>query len=134
LTSLENNEFTFPSTTLQKLQVIIHNHDNEPLQIKDVSTKGLTYELVARFNHNKSYFLCYGNKKSRKPRYDIYRFTDKIPTDLKTLQIGDVQNAKTTIAIKSSPLFENKIYLWGIMGIIIALLGWFTLTMMDKKN
>jgi len=32
-----------------------------------------------------------------------------------------------------TPLFENKIWLWIVMGIIIILLGGFTLSMMKKK-
>jgi len=134
LTSLENNDFTFPSTILQKLQVIIHNHDNQPLDIKNVATKGLAYELVARFNNTDTYFLSYGNKKSRKPRYDINRFVNKIPSSLKPLQIGDEQNMNKTTAIISKPIFENKIWLWVTMFVIITLLGWFTLSMINKKG
>ena len=134
LTSFENNVFTFPSTTLQKLQVIIHNHDNQPLQIKTVATKGLTHELVARFNPSYNYFLTYGNSKSRKPRYDIDHFTSKIPENLTAVNIGREQSIGKILAKKTTTLFENKLYLWVIMGIIIALLGWFTLTMIDNKK
>ena len=30
---------------------------------------------------------------------------------------------------KVSPIFENKLWLWAVMGVIILLLGWFTFKM-----
>lgn len=134
LTSLEKNNFQFSSTTLQKLKIIIHNHDNEPLQIKGVNSKGYVYELVARFNSPANYFLAYGNKKVRKPKYDISRFSNKIPNDLVAVNIGQAQYIGKEPIAEVSPLFENKIWLWIIMGIVIVLLGGFTLSMISKKE
>ena len=34
----------------------------------------------------------------------------------------------------TEPLFMSKAWLWGIMTLIIGLLGWFTIKMMKKKE
>jgi len=79
--------------------------------------------------------LTYGNKKARRPNYDIARFTDKIPENLKALTLGpEVIIAKKKVD-EIQPIFENKIWLWAIMALVIGLLGWFTLRMMkEEKN
>ena len=81
-----------------------------------------------------NYFLVYGNKNAQKPTFDIINFADKIPENLKELSIGDEIAIDKKAEIKTKPLFENKYWLWGIMFVIIALLGWFSLKMMKKED
>jgi len=133
LNSIEKNELKFSSRTLQKLQIIIHNQDNTPLEIGKISIKGYANELTARFTEPANYYLTYGNRKARKPQYDIARFANKIPESLTELQLGAAQKIDKKEAPKVDPLFENKAWLWGIMLLIIGLLGWFSIQMMRKK-
>lgn len=133
LSSLENNTFTFESTTLQKLKIIIHNYDNEPVTIKHVKVQGYTHKLIARFTKPATYYLVYGNSFARTPQYDLSYLTKKVPDTLanitlKPAQLIDKKDIKTV-----EPLFTNKAWLWGIMGLIIIVLGGFTLKMMKKK-
>ena len=55
LNSLEENEFKFTSTILQKLKIIIHNRDNQHLTIDTIKVKGYVHELVARFTQPASF-------------------------------------------------------------------------------
>ena len=133
LNSIENNEFQFSSTTVQQLKIIIHNHDNQPLTINDLQVKGYVHELIARFSEQATYFLIYGNKASPRPNYDIDRFTDKVPATLTALVPGNELTIEKEQIPLIDPLFKNKLWLWTIMGLIIVLLGWFSVKLIRKN-
>jgi hypothetical protein len=134
INSIEKNEFEVNSTVIKTLRMVVENHDNRPLQIDAVSVEGYEHKLVARFDEQGSYFIVYGNPWASKPIYDISRFTDKIPTRLLTLYLGEEQlNTKAT-ALGTGLLFQNKRWLWSIMILVIITLGWFSFSMIrDKK-
>lgn len=133
LSSIEKNEFKFESTILKKLKISISNQDNEPLNIESIAVKGTIHELLVRFTEPAAYFLTYGNKKATKPTYDIERFVSKVPETLTVLTLGNEQKIGKKDTTKV-PLFKNKIWLWLLMGIIILVLGWFSIKMMNKKS
>ena len=133
LNSMEENTFKFNSTILKKLKITIRNQDNQPLTMDTFEVKGYIHELVARFTEPASFMLVYGNKETRKPEYDIDRFADKIPELLKPLQLGAEQTIGKEAEPKTSPLFENKAWLWAVMAVLILLLGWFMVNLMRKN-
>lgn len=133
LNSIEKNEFTFKSTTLQKLKLVIHNQDNQALTIDKIEVKGYVHDLVARFTEPATYFLSYGNERASKPRYDIEQFLEKIPNTLTTLDLGKEQVVEKPAMSQTKPLFENETWLWAVMLIVIALLGWFSIKMIRKS-
>ena len=134
LNSIEKNEFKFSSTILKKLRIIIDNNDNSPLKIDSVNVMGYNHELIARFTEPGNYFLAYGNKNATKPNYDLDRFSDKIPATLTALKLGEEQLIDKEKINKEAPLFQNKAWLWFIMAIIIIILGWFSFSMIRKKQ
>lgn len=133
LNSVEKNEFKFSSKTVQKLKILIHNQDNQPLTIDTLNVKGYEHEILARFTEQATYFLTYGNKKAARPNYDIDRFTDKVPMTLTTLDIGNELIIEKEQVSETAPLFKNKTWLWGIISLTILVLGWFTTKMMRKE-
>jgi hypothetical protein len=133
LNSIHKNGLKFNSTIVQKLKIIIDNKDNQPLSIDGIKVKGYVHELTARFTENATYFLTYGNENATKPDYDIERFPDNVPKMLSSLELGNELEIAKEEAPKKTPLFENKIWLWLIMGLIILVLGWFSLKMMKKE-
>jgi hypothetical protein len=133
LSSIGDNEFKFNSTIVQKIKLLIHNQDNQPLIIDTILVKGYIHELVARFTEPASYFLVYGNESVPKPDYDITRFTDKIPEELNTLELGAEQIIEKRKVAETEPLFKNKNWLWAIMTLIILVLGWVSVKMIQKK-
>ena len=134
LNSMEKNEFQFDSRTVQQLKLIIDNQDNQPLSIGSIEASGYLHELNARFTEDATYYLVYGNKAATQARYDIERFTDNIPEALPALSMGQAIKIAKAEEVKSAPLFENKAWLWGIMAVIIVLLGWFSFKMMKKEE
>ncbi|MEN8126000.1 MAG: DUF3999 domain-containing protein [Bacteroidota bacterium] len=134
LSSIEGNEFKFNNIIAQKLKILIHNKDDQPLIIDEIDVKGNIHELFTRFTEPATYFLAYGNRNAGSPKYDINKFTDKIPKNLNELKLGDEQIIKKGTSSVTIPLFKNKAWLWFIMTFIILLLGWFSLKMIKKNN
>ena len=132
LNSLEANSFSFDNTIAKHLRLTIYNGDNQPLSIEDVSVKGYKYQLIGRFTESADYMLVYGNPSAVRPNYDIAKFTSKIPKLLKDLSLGDEVTIVKKEKIKAKPLFENAYWLWAMIGVIILLLGGFTLKMLKK--
>jgi hypothetical protein len=134
--SIEKNNFYLYNTVTNNLRITVQNHDNQALTFTEFSVNGYIHELVARFTEDGDYMMVYGRSNAIAPNYDIDHFTNNIPTELSSLELGD------EIAIKSndfeeekdSPLFENPMWLWVIMGIVILVLGWFTLKMLKSES
>ncbi len=133
LTSVEENRFDFNNKITKSLKAVIRHHNNEPLKIRNIVVGGNVYKLAARFTQPARYHLAYGNPLARKPQYDIGHFADKIPTEAPLLTLGRLQHHASPSKGKSSSIFENKWWLWGIMLAIILLLGWFTVSLMGKR-
>lgn len=133
LTSLEKNEFRFESTLVQHLQVVVQNQDNQTLTIENSEPKGYVHELVTRLNTPATYYLAFGKSNDRVASYDIANVATNIPENRKVLHLGAIQDIHKKESPKTSPLFENKIWLWVVMILIILILGWFTLTMMRSR-
>jgi hypothetical protein len=133
LSSLEENNFDFPSTIVQKMKITIHNGDNQPLSYPSIEVKGFLHDLVARFTTEATYYLVYGNDRALLPDYDIAQFSENIPTTLAPLKVGWEHEVKKPLS-GNSPIFKNKAWLWGIMGLIIIILGWFSFKMIRTKN
>lgn len=135
LSSFEPNTFNFSAITATRMKLQIENGDNQQLEIGEITANGFVHELIARFtNKNADYYLAYGNSKATEPRYDIARFTDSIPTNLAQLNLGNSTLISKKNNKKSLSLFESQRWLWAVLIVIIALLGWFSLKMMRGKT
>ncbi|MFH1194724.1 MAG: DUF3999 family protein [bacterium] len=132
LSSLEKDGVSFPVTVANKFRIVIDNNDNEPLDIGQIEVTGNTVELTARFTEEGDYWLVYGNNKSVKPYYDIENFKERIPAGITALILGEEINISKENSF-TEPLFKNKLWLWGIMLIVIITMGWMTVKMMKKK-
>lgn len=132
LSSLEKKGFSVGNSLAKKLRITIENNSNQPLDIKGIEVKNAIYFLIARFTEKADYSLFYGNKKAGKPSYDIENFEENIPKNPAVISISkEEQNSEFKIETKS-PLFENKIWLWVLMGIIIVVLAFFSLKMLKE--
>lgn len=136
LHSVSPNEFIFQSGFAQKIRITIYNNDNEPLSIGNISAKDYVYELITRFSKPATYYLAYGKEKAYHPRYDIEQFTDKIPDNVTPVSFGEIKsNIKTEEPDnQTKALFENPMWLWGIMILVILILGISTIYMMKGKG
>ncbi len=133
LSSLEKTEFKFQELKTQKLQIVIQNNDNQPLQIEKVEIKGVPFELIARFSNPGKAFMVYGNSKAVKPNYDLANFQDKIPASPKEISLGSEEVNSEAKIISKQPFFQNNLWLWAVMITAILILGWFSLKMLKNK-
>lgn len=133
LNSIEDNQFSFKSQVLNKLKLNISNYDNEPLEFENVIIKGFQHQLVFRLTEPGRYFLAYGNKNAYKPVYDIHNFSSKIPKDLTSVAFGKEEVIDKIKPKENHAIFKNKNWLWAVMIVIIAILGWFSLQMIRSK-
>ncbi len=131
--SIENNEFRFQNTLVQHIRVTVQNQDNRPLHIQNFEAKGYVHELITRLTEPATYYLAFGKANDRTPNYDINRVSTNIPKAFTLLQMGTIQDIPKKKTTTTKPLFENKLWLWGIMGTVILVLGWFTIRMMQKS-
>lgn len=132
LSSLEKKGFSTYNTLAKKLRITIENNNNQPLDIQGVEVKNAIYFLIARFTEKGNYSLFYGNKKAEKPQYDIENFEENIPKNPSVITVSkEEQNPEFKTETKS-PLFENKIWLWVLMGIIIVALAFYSLKMLRE--
>ena len=132
LTSLQPNTFGFTYELTQELRFTISNEDNSPLKIEGVSVYYPAVTLVAQIVSENNY-LVYGNKNARKPSYDLVYFTEKIPQQKQSAQLGSetYQVLPETVA---PPLLTNTLWLWVILVFAVIILGYFTLRMMKQSQ
>ncbi|AGC78591.1 uncharacterized protein DUF3999 [Nonlabens dokdonensis] len=133
LSSLEKSALEFDAIA-QKFKVSIYNADNQPLDMNSLVIKGYQHELIARFTEEADYKLVYGNQSAYRPNYDITNFKNNIPQDLEYLKLGKEEKIEKNEEKGIAALFENEIWLWAIMAIIILLLGGFTYKMLQNSE
>lgn len=133
ISSLEKPEFKFSNVVTNRLKITISNNDNKPLRLSGLQLKGNIYELIARFDDlNANYALFYGKTDALSPNYEIEKFENKIPLNLTSVAIGEEQKNPSYAVKTEKPLFENKLWLWSLMAVIIGLLGFFSFRMLKN--
>lgn len=135
LSSLTDNTFHSDAGVItNRLKILVHNQDNQPLTIAAVYVKGYENSLITRLTNGADYFLFYGHPDAATPNYDLVRFQDKIPATIPIATLGEEQVIRQQVETPTTqPLFNNKKWLWAIMILIIVILGWFSLKMIRKK-
>ena len=134
ISSFEENILSFRSVLAKRLTIEINNNDNKPLTVNSIEIKGNIPDMAARFPKQGQYFLVYGNPEMGVPEYDLEQFRDKIPEDLTALTLGEEQIQKTANQFIDKSLLKSKLWLWAVMIVIIALLGWSSVKMIVKTK
>lgn len=131
----------FPPLTLnnqivaQSYRITIENQDNAPLNIQYIELQSLIHSIYFEATQTSDYFVFYGNKDSKAPKYDLEKFYDKIINEPKAeATLSNEILIPKKEEIKSKPLFESNYWLWGIMILIIVILGYFSIKMLSKNN
>jgi hypothetical protein len=131
ISSFTQDTIRFGSTLCRSIRIIIFNEDNPPIQLTSVTTWSPHVNLVMLLKQGK-YLLKYRNPKIGNGNYDLGHFESEIPDRLNYLTLGQVETLSTDIAMVTQPWFKNKNWLWGIMLIIVGMLGFFTIRMLRK--
>lgn len=114
----------------KKVKVIIHNANNTPLKVDSIILKASKQQVITRLPEAEKYMLLYGNKKVSAPYYDLEEVFAHIPLP----ELGNIQVGPETrnLPEKAKSWWESNNWLYALMGLIIVMLGGFTLKMMRK--
>jgi hypothetical protein len=131
----EENTFTLGNDHATKLKIEIINYDNQPITISDLKLFSEKMALITKLPASDNLFLVYGKKGDNAPIYDLVHFKEKIPANLTPVNVGKEEKiSEAPLKAATSPLIENKMWLWSVMGIVILLIGYFALSMVRKEN
>lgn len=115
----------------QKIKLEIFNKNNQPIQIDSIKVYYEEVRLIAKTPANQQIVLAYGKHKDVAPEYDLVHFKNNIPVDLtKITTLTEYKQAQMEEVV--SPLLESKSWLWAIMIVIIAVVGFFSIKLMRK--
>ncbi len=131
-------DFSFPNNDViwaKDFQIIIENQDNAPITVKSVNTVSPKYFIYFKPKNEENYFLFYGNKKSSLPEYDLKLIEDKVFKLSKSdASLSDEEKLPKKEKPTKEPLFKDKGWLWGVMILIICILGFFSYRMLSTKQ
>jgi hypothetical protein len=132
LTSFTLNEFDFKWEMAKEIRLVIRDNDNAALPIRAITAAGPDVQIVSYLKPGQN-FMFYGADAMRSPSYDLAWFENKIPTEPMVTEIGPPQQLIADRP-RASALFENKVWLWSLMGVMIVGLGFFTIKMMKARS
>ncbi len=103
----QNLSATYPETTARFLRLTIHDKDNSPLDIQEVTVSGYQRWLVFPAEAAESYRLYYGNLAARRPSYDIERVFPYLMAEELPEAGLDSQELNPQFVEKKPPLTER---------------------------
>lgn len=138
ISSLEENVLDEATQFTNRLKITVYNYDDIPLDFREIKVFGPVYAMQTELETQANYMLAYQNPNAYLPRYDMMYFRNKIPEKLTPLSTGEesliVKNDSEDAAAgeKAEAVTENL--LWMVMGLVILLLGFFTVKMLRNSS
>lgn len=133
ITSFDTSAFRFPLHTAKVFRVMVENGDNEPLRIDSAVFQIPEHQVIARVEDGRAYTAVYGYTRAAYPDYDVVHYQEKIPDKVEVLILGEEESQQqVNTAEPASPLMNNKLWLWAVVILVIAVVGYFTYGMMTK--
>ena len=131
-------DFSFPNNDViwaKDFQIIIENQDNAPITVKSVSAVSPKYFIYFKPKNEENYFLFYGDENSSLPEYDLKLIENKVFKLSKSdAGLSDEEKLPKKEKTTKEPLFKDKGWLWGVMILIICILGFFSHRMLSTKQ
>lgn len=135
LSSTNSLLFSSNEVFAKTFRVTIENNDNDPLPIIAVKPGGFGYELLVRVSKEGNYWMSYGNKSLPAPEYDIAAFVPTAKDSFFTVVAGNASSLNSnTTATSEQNFWSSPTFLWIVMGLIILVLGWFSLSMIKNRQ
>lgn len=131
-TSFRQDTLILDPQMVSKLRMTIVNQDNEPVNIKSVTGHSPEVIVVASLKPGK-HILNYANGTIGSPQYDLAHFEKEIPSSLPSLTLSEELSLHNAPHEPVEAWFESKYWLWGILLVIIALIGFATVRMMGHR-
>jgi hypothetical protein len=129
--SFKQDTLLFDPQVVSKIRVTIYNADNPPVQVNKILAWSPQVEVLTHLQPG-DYVLRYGNNKVFAPHYDLQHFVKELPDSLPQLQISSELKPEQITKPESTPWFKNKLWMWGALAVIVAILGFFTMRMLRE--
>ena len=117
--------------------IAIDNKDNQPLSIIEVDFYQKEKYMVADLKPNERYSIVAGDKKLKKPSYDLVNFTDDIAYNLPLLKVENentITTEKPSIIQKEKSFYEKAWFMWLCIGVVAVIILFFTLSLLKKTE
>jgi hypothetical protein len=132
LNSFDKQQISFEELIATRLKIIISNNDNLPLTIDSIILKSSKKLVITRIPEAVEYIMLYGNKEMPAPQYDLAEVLSKmILPDFGKITVGTEEQ---NLPEKPKSWWESNAWLYALMGLIVIMLGGFTIKMMKKRE
>lgn len=121
-------------------KLVIENKNNPPLDIKSITFKWIQKNLYfVAINNDTQHFLCFGNKNTDKPEYDLSRFIHKnnwYKQDYTKLEGSDISGNKNFVSRlgKDKKAQIEKIILMTVVIFLVLGISFFLYSLMKKAQ
>ncbi len=134
------NYLCFSSPKYNFYKLVIENKNNPPLDIKNITFKWIQKNLYfVAINNDTQHFLCFGNKNTDKPEYDLSKFIHKnnwYKQDYTKLEESDILDNDNFISRlgKNKKAQIEKIILMTIVIFLVLGISFFLYSLMKKAR
>lgn len=124
LNSERLNSFEITNFFGKELFIEINNQDNPELKISKLEFSQNSLYAIADLKANEKYTVSVGDKKLRRPNYDISYFKNKVSEKLPILAIKNI-NHKNNITVKKERSFwQQPWFMWLCIGVATLFIGY----------
>lgn len=131
ISSFKQDTIGFAPQVVTKLRIIIYDQDNPPVQVNRILAWSPQLEILTHLQPG-TYEVKYGNPKVFAPHYDLEHFVNELPDPLPELNLSSELKPEQITVPESTPWFKNKLWIWGALAVIVAILGAFTMRMLRE--
>jgi len=116
--------------------IAIDNKDNQPLEIGEIRFAQKEKFLVSDLKPNQTYQILAGDKKLKKPSYDLVNFKNTIDTNIPVIAIQNEQFyfLKTNKTKSEKAFYEQAWFMWISIALVAALILFFTLSLIKQTK
>ena len=118
----------------KELVLVIDNNDDIPLKISGVKAYQENEYLTAFLQNEQKYYIEFGNKNVPPPIYDLKHFKDKIPANLRVVQVSKITQLIDYNTTKHGALYIKPFYLWIAFGVVILILSLISIKVFKKQK
>ena len=136
--TISNNStlhFNIPLCKAVVVYLLIHNEDNLPLTVKEVTTSISNHYITTYLEEGSNFKLILDNESATMPNYDLAKLNSKIPDSISFLQFGKIMAAAENKLPETAA--NNKWMLWSAIAAALLILLFFTYKMfkeVDKRK
>jgi len=124
LNSESSNDFEINNFFGNELFIEIDNQDNPELEISKLEFFQNSLYAIADLKAEENYTISVGDKKLKKPNYDIAYFKNKVSEELPTLTINNINHKSKVVLKKELSFWQKPWFMWLCIGLATLFIGY----------